>query len=63
MVVPLLLARVKQDGDSAGRRVNAPEVGAFAKVAVNTREAEVGLVVVTAVFAGADVLDVECGER
>ena len=54
---------MEQDGDSTGERVNAREVGAFAKVAVNAREAEVGFVVGAAVFARADVLDVECGER
>ena len=62
MIIPLLLARVKQWGDFAGLRINAREIGAFAQVAVNAREAEVRLVVGAAVLARADVLDVQGGE-
>ena len=62
MILPSLLARMKECGDSAGERVNAREVGAFAQVAVYAREAEIGFVIGAAVLARADVLDVEGGE-
>ena len=62
MILPPLLARMKECGDSAGERVNACEVGAFAQVAVYAREAEVGFVIGAAVLARTDVLDVEGGE-
>ena len=63
MVFPSLLARVEQLGDRAGERVNARQVGAFAEVAVDAREAKIGFVIGAAVLARADVLDVQGRER
>ena len=63
VVFPPLLARVEQLGDRAGERVNAGQVGAFVEIAVDAREAEIGLIIGAAVLARADVLDVEGGER
>ena len=61
--LPSLLARVEQLGDRAGERVNARQVGTFAEVAVDAREAEVRFIIGAAVLVRADVLDVEDRER
>ena len=58
-----LLARVEQPGERAGERVNAGQVGAFVEIAVDAREAEIGLIIGAAVLARADVLEVQGRER
>lgn len=58
MILPPLLARMKECGNGARERNNACEVRTFAQVAVYAREAEVGFVVGAAVLARA-----RCGGR
>ena len=53
MIFPPLPARVEQFGDGAGFRVDAGEVCAFVEVAVDARQAEVFLMIGTAVLARA----------
>ena len=63
VILPSLLARLEQLGNRAGKWVNARQVGAFVEIAVDAGETEIGCVIGAAVFARADVLDVQGGER
>lgn len=54
---------MEQLGDGAGHGINACEVGALVKIAVDACEAEVGLVIGAAMLAWTDMLDVQGGQR
>jgi hypothetical protein len=62
MLVPVLLARVKERGQSIGLGINSSEIGAFVEITVDAGETEVRFIVSAAVLDRADVLDVQGGE-
>lgn len=62
VIFPFLLAGMEQRGHGVRSGIDPGEVAALVQIAVDAGEAEIGMVVTTAVLARTDVLDVKCGE-
>jgi hypothetical protein len=63
MLVPALLARVKERRQRICQRIDSSEIGAFVEITVDAGETEVRFIVRATVLDWADVLDVQGRER
>jgi hypothetical protein len=63
VLIPLVLARVKQPDKRAAFRVKAGQVRPLVQIAVVTGKSEVSSVVASAMLTSDDMLDVICEER
>ena len=63
VLIPLVLARVKQPDKRAAFRVKAAQIRPLVHIAVVTGESEVSTVVASAMLTSDDMLDVICEER
>ena len=63
VLIPLVLARMKQPDECAAFRVKPAQVRALVGIAVETGQSEVSIVVTSAMLTSDDMLDVIGGER
>lgn len=63
VILPALLPRVKQRSEISGKWINAGEIRAFVKIAINAGEAEVGGIVASAMLERPDMFDMQCRQR
>ncbi len=60
---PRVATRIEQLGQFPRLRIVARDITSFVKIAVAARRRQIIQVVASAMFAGKNVLDVECGQR